>query len=253
MRKKIVAGNWKMNLSCHEATALFSQILEFTEEFPKNTEVVICPPFLYIKEFAKKVSSSKIVSIGAQNCHFGNDGAFTGEISAEMLKSAGAKYCIIGHSERRLMFGETDETVNKKTIKALEVSLNAIVCVGETLTIREQNGHFPYVEQQVKSALASIPAEKLSKIIIAYEPVWAIGTGKTATPQQAQEMHAFIRNIISVLYDSSAAETILILYGGSCNAENAKSLFECHDVDGGLIGGASLKAGSFIQVIKSAG
>lgn len=251
MRKKIVAGNWKMNMSCHEATALFSQLLEFTEEIPENTQVIILPPSLYIKDFAKKVSSSKIISIGAQNCHSENEGAFTGEISAEMLKSVGAAYCIIGHSERRTLFGETDEIINKKILNAIAVSLNVIFCIGETEDIRNNNDHFEFIKSQLINGLKNIPFDRFSKIILAYEPVWAIGTGKTASPDQAQEMHHFIRKAIHDLYGHEISENVHILYGGSCNPDNAKQLFSCADVDGGLIGGASLKAQSFIAVIKA--
>jgi len=250
MRKKIVAGNWKMNLRWDEATALFSKLLEFSGEIPEGTDVIIFPPFLYIKEFAEKISGVNI-SIGAQNCHSENEGAFTGEVSAEMLRSAGAEYCIIGHSERRTLFGETDGLVNKKIQNALQTSLKVIFCFGETDEIRMNGSHFEYVKSQIQKGLKNIPEEKTGNIILAYEPVWAIGTGKNATPEQAQEMHSFIRTTFSEMYNKQKADNVCILYGGSCNPGNAKQLFSCTDVDGGLIGGASLKADSFMAVIKA--
>lgn len=249
MRKKIVAGNWKMNHSFHEATALLAQLLEHTEEFPKKAEVIICPPALYIRSFSKE--AGKLMAIGAQNCHWENEGAYTGEVSAEMVKSSGATYVILGHSERRQLFGETDEVVSKKVKSALAVSLNVIFCCGESKEIREDGNHFALVEQQVKTALFDLSEADLKKIVIAYEPVWAIGTGLTATPDQAQEMHKFIRDLIRQKFGDACANAMRILYGGSVNPENANSLFVCPDVDGGLVGGASLKLSTFLPIIKA--
>ncbi|MBX7094460.1 MAG: triose-phosphate isomerase [Flavobacteriales bacterium] len=250
MRKKIVAGNWKMNLSYHEAHAFFAQLLEHKDEFPRKAEVIVCPPSIYIREFAKKAGSA--IAVGAQNCHHLQEGAFTGEVSAEMMKSIGAKYCIVGHSERRMMCNENDEIVALKLRSALQVSLNVILCCGEPKEIREKQEHFGFVEQQIRSALSGLDLAALSKVIIAYEPIWAIGTGLTATTEQAQEMHAHIRSVIASLFSQEVADNISILYGGSCNAENAPGLFRCKDVDGGLIGGASLKLSTFLPIIKAA-
>ncbi|HRE74864.1 MAG TPA: triose-phosphate isomerase [Flavobacteriales bacterium] len=249
-RKKIVAGNWKMNHSYHEALAVFAQLLEHKEEFPANAEVIICPPALYLREFAKKAGNH--VALGAQNCHFEVEGAFTGEISAEMIKSVGARYCILGHSERRSMFAETDEIVSRKLRHALTVSLNVILCCGESLEVREDDNHFAWVQQQLNIALDGLSPEQMQKVVIAYEPVWAIGTGLTASRDQAQEMHAFIRRYIAERFNEETANTTRILYGGSCNAENAPLLFSCPDVDGGLIGGASLKLSTFLPIILAA-
>lgn len=252
MRKKIVAANWKMNFSCHEAHAYFASLNEMQNNFPEDVEVIIFPPVLYIKEFSKMAGNNSRFSVGAQNCSSFNEGAFTGELSANMIKSVGAKYCLVGHSERRLLFLESDKEVNLKIQQAIKVSLNVILCCGETLESRENNLHFKMVEDQLVNALSEINEEGLKKIVIAYEPVWAIGTGKTASAIQAQEMHAFIREQIKKMYSTEAANNIKILYGGSCNPENAAELFSGKDVDGGLIGGASLKAATFVPIIKAA-
>jgi triosephosphate isomerase (TIM) len=249
-RTKIVAGNWKMNHSYHEAAAVFAQLLEHRDEFPSSVEVVVCPPSLYVREFAKKAGS--VIALGAQNCHQSSEGAFTGEISAEMVKSVGAKYCILGHSERRSLYQESDELIAQKLNHALSVSLHVILCCGESLEIREDGNHFALVRRQLQIALSSCTPEQLNKIVIAYEPVWAIGTGLTATPEQAQEMHAFIRTFLRESFGDEVADAMRILYGGSCNATNAPILFRCEDVDGGLIGGASLKLSTFLPVIQAA-
>ena len=251
MRKKIVAGNWKMNFSYHEALAYYATLLELKEEFPNNVEVLIFPPAVYIKEFTKK-STNGSLAIGAQNCAEFESGSYTGELSATMIKSLGAKYCILGHSERRNLFQETDEIIAKKIKIALTVSLNVIFCCGESEAERESGDYLQRVEEQVSKALFSLTAEELKKIVIAYEPVWAIGTGKTATADQAQEMHAHIRACIAKQFGTESAAEIRILYGGSCTPENAPQLFSCPDVDGGLIGGASLKAATFLPIIKAA-
>lgn len=252
MRKKIVAGNWKMHHSYHEAVACFATLYEHREEFPAGVEVIVFPPDLYIREFSKKLHLSDHLSVGAQNCFYQTEGAFTGEISPAMLKSVGAKYCIVGHSERRTLFGETDEIVMKKVHSAINVSLSVVLCCGEPLEVREDQSHFAWVERQIKAALFDLDEEQIKKVIIAYEPVWAIGTGKTASVEQAQEMHQFIRTLVAEKFGTDIADSVCILYGGSCNPENAPLLFAAPDVDGGLIGGASLKLSTFLPVIKAA-
>lgn len=250
MRKKIVAGNWKMNHGYHEAFSLFDALLEHKEDFPSDVEVVICPPSLYLSEFCQRTSAH--IQLAAQNCHFAADGAFTGELSATMISSVGAKYCITGHSERRMLFGETDEVIARKVKQILSTPLQVIFCCGEPREMRDDENHFAWVEKQVKTALYELSADEIARVIVAYEPVWAIGTGLTATPGQAQEMHAFIRSVIGEKFGNETAAQIRILYGGSVNAENASSLFQCADVDGGLVGGASLKLSTFLPVIKAA-
>lgn len=256
MRKKIVAGNWKMNKTADEAQTLVSEILQLLSKNPlSNQTVIICPPFVHLTLLSSVIGHrSSVIHLGAQNCHWEEKGAFTGEISAAMLKSCGAEYVIIGHSERRQYFKETNEQLSKKTELALKNNLIPIFCCGETLEERKSEIHFDIVKNQITEGLRQIFNNQYSIInnpfILAYEPVWAIGTGETATPQQAQEMHAFIRKILSGKF-GNAAENISILYGGSCNAANAKNLFSQPDIDGGLIGGASLKAEEFVQIIHS--
>lgn len=246
MRKKIIAGNWKMNKTPKEAKELINLLKDKTNA--DESDVVFCVPAVDIPAAAAELKDTHI-SVGAQNVHFEDSGAFTGEISADMLKELGVRYVVIGHSERRAYFGETDETVNKRTIKALEKGLIPIVCVGESLEQREDNITFELVRIQVKKAFKSISAEDAEKIVIAYEPIWAIGTGKTATSQQAQEVCKAIRDVISEIYDKETAEKIRIQYGGSVNASNAAELFAMPDIDGGLVGGASLKE-DFIQIVN---
>ena len=248
-RKKIIAGNWKMNMTPSEAVALVETLkpLVKTEE----ADVVFCVPAIDIIPVVKACEGTNI-EVGAENMYFEEKGAYTGEISPNMLTDAGVKYVIIGHSERREYFAETDETVNKRTKAALEAGLKPIVCVGELLWERECNITEEVIARQIKLDFYDVSAEDLKKCIIAYEPVWAIGTGKTATADQAQEVCAFIRNTLAKLYGKDVADTITIQYGGSMNAGNAAELLSKPDVDGGLIGGASLKAPDFATIINAA-
>ena len=251
MKNKIVVGNWKMNTTFPEAEELLVAIAEGLDGMNLDTEVIICPPFLYL-EMAADISEESNFLVGAQNVSYADNGAYTGEVSAAMLKSAGADFCIVGHSERRTYFKETDEELQKKVDLLLANDILPIFCIGEQLVEREANNHFQVIENQLKKALFHLPIEEFEQIIIAYEPVWAIGTGLTATPAQAQEMHAFIRKMIEEKYGTQQAYNTYILYGGSCNAQNALELFSCNDVDGGLIGGASLKCEEFIEIINAA-
>jgi triosephosphate isomerase len=248
MRTKIVAGNWKMNKTASEAAALIEGIKREVAGVSK-VEVVVCPPFTDLKDAAAACAGSN-VKLGAQNVHWETSGAFTGEVSAAMLKDLCVDYVIIGHSERRQYFGETDETVNKRTQTALAAGLIPIVCVGETLAERDAGRMESVVVGQIKAGLAGLGGD-LSKVVIAYEPVWAIGTGRTATPAQAQEVHALIRRTLAELADGDVANAIRIQYGGSMKPENAKELLGQPDIDGGLIGGAALKADSFAAIIKA--
>ncbi len=249
-RKTIIAGNWKMNKTPAEAKTLIADIKTAVGK-QKWCDVVLCVPFVDIANAVKAAKDSRI-AIGAENMHFEKSGAFTGEISADMLKELGVKYVIIGHSERRQYFAETDNTVNLKIKAALEAGLRPIVCVGETLEQREAGITEEHIAMQIKLALAGITAEQLRKIVIAYEPIWAIGTGKTATSEQAQEVCAHIRTVIRNLYGARLARAITVQYGGSMNAKNAAELLAQPDVDGGLIGGASLKAGDFALIVEAA-
>lgn len=255
MRKKIVAGNWKMNKTLPEAQSLVIAIHDELKniQLPEWVEVHICPPFPYLDKLKQTLSllDNDTLKLGAQNCHHQEAGAFTGEVSAQMLKSIGIDRVIIGHSERRQYFGETDEILKNKTQVALKNGLQVIFCCGENLQQREDLQHFDVVAAQLQNALFDLDEQQFAQIIIAYEPVWAIGTGKTATPQQAQEMHAHIRQHLSQKYGPIIADKTTILYGGSCNAANADELFANPDVDGGLIGGASLKASDFAAIIKA--
>lgn len=250
MRKKIIAGNWKMFNNISESQNLITKLISGLSGLSIKCEVIICPPFTALSEAGSLIKNTPL-KLGAQNMHFEENGAFTGEISADMLKSVGCEYVILGHSERRTIFGESDEFINKKIIKALNSGLNPIFCVGETLSERENGTTFEVIGRQVTDGLKSISAIELAKIIIAYEPVWAIGTGKTATPEQAQEVHAFIRNLVNKLYSSGEAEKIVIQYGGSVKPENAAELLKQNDIDGALVGGACLKADSFIAILRA--
>lgn len=250
MRKKIVAGNWKMNLTLAEANELLNELNQQENNKPADVEIIIHPPFVYLAKFAEQLSNSTI-SLGAQNCSSYTSGAYTGEIAAQMIASCGVKYVIIGHSERRSMFGDTNTIIAEKINQALNAGLTPIFCCGELLSERENNEHFKIVEQQLNEGIFHLSEEQFSKCIIAYEPVWAIGTGKTATPQQAQEMHQFIRKQIASNYTEKLAQSCSILYGGSCNANNAQELFAQTDIDGGLIGGASLKANDFFSIANA--
>lgn len=251
MRKNIVAGNWKMNKTFGEAEDLLFDIADQLKEGrPENVDVVVCPPAIYL-ELATDIAVENEFGCGAQNMSEHEAGAYTGEISAAMIRSAGAGYVIIGHSERRTYFGETDSLLAVKVSQALKHELAPIYCCGEVLAEREAEKHFEVVETQITQALFHLTPEEFTKVIIAYEPVWAIGTGRTASPQQAQEMHAFIRKVLAAKFGDELAAGTTILYGGSCNAANARELFSNPDVDGGLIGGASLKAEDFIKIIRS--
>jgi triosephosphate isomerase (TIM) len=257
MREKIVAGNWKMNNDLTSGLKLTSEIIELTthDEILKNQpglKIIICPPFILLPGCAEILKDNPSICLGAQNCHSEEKGAYTGEVSTIMLKSAGAEYVIIGHSERRMYFLEDNIFLNNKTKAALKAGLTPIFCCGEVLKERESGDQFKTVETQIRESIFSFSKEEFSKIIIAYEPVWAIGTGVTATKEQAQEMHAYIRELISKQYGTTIAENAIILYGGSCNAANASELFSQPDVDGGLIGGASLKAADFIEIAHAA-
>ncbi len=249
-RIPVMAGNWKMNKTRPEAVKLVKDLAEAVEGDVK-CEVIACVPFTDI-ESAQNAANGSFIKIGAQNCHFEKSGAFTGEISADMLKELGVEYVVLGHSERRQYFGETDETVNKRTRAALSAGLRPIVCVGELLWERECNITEEVIARQIKLDFFNVGAAELQNCIIAYEPVWAIGTGKTATEAQAQEVCAFIRSVIAKIYDQSAADSIRILYGGSMNEKNVQALLAEPDVDGGLVGGASLKPQAFADMIKAA-
>lgn len=248
MRSKIVAGNWKMNKTLTETEKLVSELVA---KVPDTTaEVIIAPTFVNLQLAAKHVENS-IIQVAAQNMHFADNGAFTGEISADMLKDIDVDIVILGHSERRSHFGETDELLAKKVNQAIEKGMRVIFCFGEELEDRKSDNHFNVVASQLKNGLYALPAEAWSKIVLAYEPVWAIGTGETASPEQAQEMHAFIRKQIEGAYNSGISEKVTILYGGSVKPNNAEEIFSQPDVDGGLIGGASLKCDDFTDIIKA--
>ena len=248
-RRVVIAGNWKMNKNRAEAKALITELLPLVRE--AGCEVVICTPYTNL-ETALALTEGTNVKVGAENCHWAESGAFTGEISAPMLKELGVQYVIIGHSERRQYFGETDETVARRVRAALDSGLEVILCVGETLEQREADITGEIIAIQVKKALAGVTAEELRHIIIAYEPVWAIGTGKTATDEQANEVNHMIRALLGKLYGEDAAEATTIQYGGSMNAKNAAGLLAQPDIDGGLIGGASLKAPDFAAIVAAA-
>ncbi len=250
MRKKIVAANWKMNKTLQEGTTLVKSILSGDKNHSNITKVIF-PPSLFITDFAALVKENTSFCVGAQNCYHTESGAFTGEISASAISSCGATHVIIGHSERREYFKETPQQLLTKIQLALKHSLVPVFCVGEKLPDRKSNHYFSAVKQQLDDVVFLLPEHLFSKLILAYEPVWAIGTGETATPDQAQEMHTFIRFAIEEKYNKGVANQISILYGGSCNAKNAKELFACADVDGGLIGGASLIAEDFLQIVNS--
>ena len=252
MRKHIVAGNWKMNKTFDEADELISNIMDKLEKttLDRNTQVIICPPFPFL-EMTSDYSDDSYFAVGAQNVSDQEKGAYTGEVSAEMLESMELDYCIVGHSERRAYYHETDEIIARKVDQLLKHNLRPIVCCGEVLEERESNRQFDVVKKQITDGLFHLTAEQFADIVIAYEPVWAIGTGKTATPEQAQEMHAFIRGLIADKYGKEVADETSILYGGSCKPGNAKELFANPDVDGGLIGGASLKADDFIAIAEA--
>ncbi|MCK6615749.1 MAG: triose-phosphate isomerase [Ignavibacteriaceae bacterium] len=250
MRTKVIAGNWKMHMDVTGTIDLITGIKSGLGANHPNCTVIVCPPFTSL-ETASTLLKNSPVKLGAQNMHPENSGAFTGEISAAMLKSVGAEYVIIGHSERRTIFGESDQFINQKIKKALEAGLLPIFCIGETLQERESGVTFDIIKRQVKEGLAGISEKDLAKVIVAYEPVWAIGTGKTASPEQAQEVHAYIRGLAATLYSTVAAEALIIQYGGSVKPDNAKELLSQKDIDGALVGGACLKADSFLGIINA--
>ncbi|HEX8040259.1 MAG TPA: triose-phosphate isomerase, partial [Chryseosolibacter sp.] len=251
MRKKIVAGNWKMNKTFEEAGILVSELMGMVaDEVSTNVRVVLCVPFPYLTAIKGQLGKNSRIEVGAQNCSEHEAGAYTGEVSAAMLRSIGIPYVILGHSERRQYFGEDGKLLARKIDIALKYGLTPIFCCGEPLDVRERNEHEKLVKQQVTEALFHLDGAAMEKVVIAYEPVWAIGTGRTATAQQAQEMHAVIRKHLASKFQQPVADNVSILYGGSVNAANAKELFSCADVDGGLVGGASLKSREFTEIIK---
>lgn len=249
MRSKIVVGNWKMNKTLEEGIQLAKEIQE--TELPSGVQVVVAPPFIHLAVLSRLFHEKGTIQLAAQNCHHESAGAYTGEISASMVSSTGARYVIIGHSERRQYQAESSGLLMKKVVLALENGLTPIFCLGENLDQRNANQHLETVKQQLKESVFQLSPNDFAKVILAYEPIWAIGTGQTATSHQAQGMHNFIRSEINKKYGKEVSESALILYGGSCNAQNAKELFSCLDVDGGLIGGASLKSADFTAIIRS--
>lgn len=252
MRKPFVAGNWKMNTDCRSGVDLAKAVVDGSSGLAgSSVDVAVIPPFVYLSSVGQAVSSSG-VALGAQDVYFEAKGAFTGEISAAMLKDVGCTYVLCGHSERRHVLGESDDLINKKLTASLSGGLLPILCVGELLEERDASQTEQVVERQTRAGLAGLSAEKVSAVTIAYEPVWAIGTGRTATREQAQEVHAFIRKLLAEMYDQSVADEMRILYGGSVKADNAEELMGQEDVDGCLVGGASLKADDFVQIIEAA-
>ena len=251
MRKTVIAGNWKMNNDLKESEKLIVELKNLLQNEKPNCDVIVCPPYTSLSEAYKLLKGSQI-KLGAQNMHFEENGAFTGEVSASMLKSVGCEYVILGHSERRHIFGESNEMINKKIKKALSAGLKPIFCVGELLEERERGTTNDVVKKQILKGLAEISADEMKNIIVAYEPVWAIGTGKTASPAQAQEVHEFIRDLVEITYSLEVANDLVIQYGGSVKPDNAKELISQKDIDGALVGGACLKADSFLGIIKGA-
>ncbi len=250
MRKNIVAGNWKMNKDLQEGLTLAKDLNEALKGKTVNCDVVVGTPFIHLAKVVESVESNRI-GVAAQNCADKESGAYTGEVSAAMVASTGAKYVILGHSERRAYYHDTPEILKEKVLLALANGLTPIFCIGEVLEERESERHFEVVKSQIEASLFDLSAEEFDKIVLAYEPVWAIGTGKTASAAQAQEMHAFIRSTLTEKYGAAVADNTSILYGGSCNASNAKELFSNPDVDGGLIGGASLGVDKFMPIIEA--
>jgi len=251
MRRKFIAGNWKMNKDVHETSSLVADLKARMQNFKAEVDVAVCPPFTSLATAAWLIRETPL-KLGAQNKSHQDDGAYTGEVSGKMLAAVGCKYVILGHSERRQYFQETDALVNAKVKKALSVGLTPIVCVGETLEERESNRTDDIVSKQIRGVLHELSAADIGRSVIAYEPVWAIGTGKTATPDQANQVHRLIRKLVSSLYSDQVSQELIVLYGGSMNAQNAGELLQQPDIDGGLIGGASLKADSFWSIIQAA-
>lgn len=252
MRRNTVAGNWKMNTVLEEGQKLTSEIINMAaSELNSSVDLILIPPMSHAYEIKKLTDKGSKISVGAQNCHFEESGAFTGEVSPQMLKAIGLSHVVLGHSERREIFGESDELIGKKVKAVLEIGLTPIFCCGEPLEVREKGEQNDYVSSQINLALFTLSQEEIEKVIIAYEPIWAIGTGLTASPEQAQEMHKHIRDMIQSKFGSETAGNVTILYGGSVKPDNAAELFSCEDVDGGLVGGASLKSRGFIDIAKS--
>lgn len=251
MRKKVVAGNWKMNMNYEEGLGFAGSLNQyFMNKPPAKAEVILCTPFIHLAGIAEILKGGR-VALGAQNCAAEASGAFTGEVSAYMIKSTGAEYVILGHSERRAYYNEDDRLLYKKTVLALNSGLKVIFCCGEVKEQREEGNHLIIVKRQIEEGLFPLGAEAIKDIIIAYEPVWAIGTGLTATPEQAQEMHHYIRGLVKEKYGTNIAGNLTILYGGSCKPSNASEIFSKPDVDGGLIGGASLKKNDFVAIVEA--
>lgn len=252
-RKPMMAGNWKMNKVISEAVVLAQDISnQYEKDWPEFCDIVLCPPYVDLKPVKTVLDFDRVkIAVGAQNVHYEKEGAYTGEISVEMLAEIGCAYCIVGHSERREMFGETNEGVNRKVKALLAGEISPIVCVGESLAVRDEGTYVDYVCAQVKAAFAGLEPSEAALCVVAYEPIWAIGTGRTATPEQAEEVCAAIRATLAELFDEETAENMRILYGGSMNPGNVVLLIEQPDIDGGLIGGAALKAESFVQLIES--
>ena len=251
MRKKIIAANWKMNMTQGESDRFVESFLRDVDDI-NDVEVVIIPPFTAIPKVSEALGKAHNIKVGAQNMYWERNGAFTGEISAAMLRDLFVRYVVLGHSERRQLFGETDEMVNRKVRAALEAKLRPIVCVGETLDQRDKGNVEKILSIQLRGSLAGLTPKELQETVIAYEPVWAIGTGRNATPQQAQEAHAFIRHILRDMSDETTADRVRIQYGGSVKPENARELMSQPDIDGALVGGASLDPRSFAQIVKAA-
>ena len=251
MRKQIAAANWKMNLTSEKGDQLLTDILQAKISLTENQLAIFAVPFPYLIASKNKLEGTKNYFVAAQNCYNKKSGAYTGEVSAEILQSIGIKYCVIGHSERREYFNESNQMLAEKLNLCLENNITPIFCCGEPLAIREAGTQNSFVETQLKESLFHLSEEQLLKIVIAYEPIWAIGTGKTATTEQAQEIHAYLRSVLAKQYGNNVADSISILYGGSVKANNAKELFNSADVDGGLVGGASLIAADFIEIIKA--
>lgn len=253
-RKKLIAGNWKMNETIPEAVVLSQEISNLMErDWLEMVDVAVCPPFIDLKAVKSVFEFDRVdIALGAQNVYWEPAGAFTGEISIPMIKEVGCTYCIVGHSERRNLFGETNEDVNRKARALIEAGIAPIICVGESLAVRDEGSYLEFVCAQVRAAYAGIDAEEARGTVVAYEPVWAIGTGRTATPEQAEEVCAAIRATLAELFGAEAADSARVLYGGSMNEGNAALLLAEADIDGGLIGGAALKAASFIEIVKAA-
>ncbi|HLR25799.1 MAG TPA: triose-phosphate isomerase [Fodinibius sp.] len=253
MRNLLVAGNWKMNCGPQETSELLRGIKNSGDDIPKNVDVLVCPPMISLATASGELADGDGIALGAQNVCPEDNGAFTGETSTQMLTEVGCSYVILGHSERRQYFGETDSTVNDKVLKSLQAGITPVICVGESLRQRKDDEHKLVVRKQIEAALVQVNESEAANLVIAYEPIWAIGTGETATPDQAQEMHKMIRSVLAGHYSKECAAEIQILYGGSMKPHNAEELMSRPDVDGGLIGGASLKASSFTDIINIAG